>query len=307
MTVNSKLNKFLKYFSAVIIVFIFHIIFISAYEAHLVNIVATIKDNTPQAFPQGGVYNGPISITLVSSEPGASIYYTLDGENPSCDPFGNLYSGAINIEDDTIVKAVACGPNNSKSGLMSEFYDIEMAPPTTLTSQVVINEVMWMGSTVSTADEWIELRNLTNSSIDLTGWIIERAAEGSSSIVLEGSIPANGFYLISNYNSTSTSSALADSVEADMVMTGLSLNNSGEKLILKDAVGTIIDQTPTTTDSWPAGSNLSEIKQSMSRNDPPGDGSLAENWHTCSQDSCRSTIYWDSEGGNYGTPKANNL
>ncbi|MCD6334669.1 MAG: lamin tail domain-containing protein, partial [Candidatus Latescibacteria bacterium] len=35
---------------------------------------------------------------------------------------------------------------------------------------VVINELMWMGSTASSADEWIELRNTTDSEILLSGW-----------------------------------------------------------------------------------------------------------------------------------------
>ena len=33
---------------------------------------------------------------------------------------------------------------------------------------VVINEVMWMGSSSHTADEWIELRNMTSHDIDFS-------------------------------------------------------------------------------------------------------------------------------------------
>jgi len=41
---------------------------------------------------------------------------------------------------------------------------------------VVINELMWMGSTKGASDEWIELRNTTDSSIDISGWQITKWA-----------------------------------------------------------------------------------------------------------------------------------
>ncbi len=39
--------------------------------------------------------------------------------------------------------------------------------------KVVINEVAWAGSAASTADEWIELRNLGTSAVDVTGWTVQ--------------------------------------------------------------------------------------------------------------------------------------
>ena len=38
--------------------------------------------------------------------------------------------------------------------------------------QIVISEVAWMGTTNSTADEWIELLNTTATDIDLSGWTL---------------------------------------------------------------------------------------------------------------------------------------
>ena len=60
-------------------------------------------------------------------------------------------------------------------------------PPTAQAAgsmEVVINELMWMGSTVSSSDEWIELRNNTNQAIDLTGWLITNAASGSDDLTI---------------------------------------------------------------------------------------------------------------------------
>lgn len=162
---------------------------------------------------------------------------------------------------------------------------------------VVINEIMWMGSTLSSADEWIEFRNTTNNPIDLNGWKIENAGASGESITLSGTIPANGFFLLTNYSTTS--SAISNSIMADQVASALSLLDSGERLVLVSAVGIVIDQTP--SGSWVAGEDGS-FKRSMERNDDPATG-----WHTCESNACNDTSFWDLEGNNYGTPKAANL
>lgn len=173
---------------------------------------------------------------------------------------------------------------------------------------VVINEVMWMGTIGvggGATDEWLELRNMTNEVIDLTGWEIVNAGSGvGTPVVLSGTIPASGFWLLSR--SVISSSAISDTITADHVASGLSLSNGGEQLTLRDASDVVIDQTP--ADDWPAGSNTGGDRKSMSRNDPPGDGTLDSNWHTCIDAGCNDTTYWDAtEGNNYGTPKGANL
>ena len=76
---------------------------------------------------------------------------------------------------------------------------------------VVINELMWMGSSASSYDEWIELRNLTSQPIDATNWLLTKKASGAEVPMLnlpaEATIPANGYFLISNYG---TDSALTE-------------------------------------------------------------------------------------------------
>lgn len=303
-----KQRLLLKNISLIAILFGLHFIFVFAYEAQIVNVVTIIKDNTPVALPAGGIYNNPVNVSLASDEGGALIYYTFDGENPSCLPNGTLYTQSILIENDSVIKAVACGQNGSRSGLMVESYDIEISSSSAQSAtnhQLIINEVMWMGSTVSTADEWIELKNLGTSTIDLTGWFIERAGSGSSTILLEGLVAGGSYYLVSNFSSDNASSSLADTIIPDKVTYALSLTNAGEQLTLKDNTGAVVDQTPSS--SWPAGINADGFKQSMERNSIPGDGLLPENWHTCTNEACNDLIYWDTEGNNYGTPKADNL
>lgn len=170
--------------------------------------------------------------------------------------------------------------------------------------QVVINEIMWMGSDASTADEWIELRNMTDAEVDVTGWVIENAGtSGSPDLILpSASLEANGFYLIANFDQAGS----AISVEPDHVDSGLELANSGEALVLKTAGGTTIDETP--AGAWAGGVNTTD-KQSMERINQPGDGTDAGNWFSCDSSSCADARddFWDSVGVNYGTPGAANL
>jgi hypothetical protein len=162
----------------------------------------------------------------------------------------------------------------------------------------VINEVMWMGSSGNEYDEWIELRNTTGNPVNLNDWKIDGAGSGSDSITLSGTIPASGYFLISHYDSSH--SAINNAISVDLVVPGISLKNDGEQLTLKSAIGVIIDQTP--SGAWAAGEHTPPIEKSMERNDNPSTG-----WHTCINDACNDTTYWDTEGSNYGTPKAANL
>lgn len=179
------------------------------------------------------------------------------------------------------------------------------APTTPVAGSVVINEVMWMGSTDSSYDEWIELRNTTINNIDLNGWKIDGAGSGSNSIILSGTIPANSFFILGNF--ASNASAMNDQINVDQITGSLSFVDTGEQLTLKDNLLNIIDQTPGGV--WVAGTHTSPatVEQSMERNDIPGTGLNSTDWYTCTNAACNATTYWDVEGNNYGTPKAPNI
>lgn len=173
-----------------------------------------------------------------------------------------------------------------------------------LPGQVVINEVMWMGSDGSTADEWIELRNMTDQDIYLSGWVIEGlGTSGSPDITLPGgaTLPANGYYLVSNFDEAGSSV----SVVPDYVDTGVELANGGEVLTLRTDGGLTLDETP--TGGWAAGVNTTD-KRSMERVSQPGDGTDPANWYSCDSSSCADaqSNFWDG-GSNFGTPGEVNL
>ncbi len=163
---------------------------------------------------------------------------------------------------------------------------------------IVINEIMWMGSTASTADEWIELKNTTDADIDLSGWTIEGAATSGGAITIAASytiIPAHGYFLISNYLETDSSSKL--NIAPNLVTTSVSLPNTQLLLILKDSTNAEIDRADDGSGVPLAGDNTN--KYSMERNDVPGDGSLAINWHTAT-----SSSGFDAGATEKGTPSS---
>src|SRR3989344_932615 len=109
-----------------------------------------------------------------------------------------------------------------------------MVFPLAASAQVVINEIAWMGTSVSANAEWMELFNSGNTAVDLTGWHLI-AASGSPSITLSGTIAANGYFLLER-----TSDASVPAVTANQIYTG-ALTNGGTTLTLTDASGAAIE------------------------------------------------------------------
>jgi len=110
---------------------------------------------------------------------------------------------------------------------------------------VVINEVAWSGTDASSSDEWLELYNTTANAIDVTNWTLSDG--GDVNIVLSGSIPALGYYLLERTDDTTVNDLIADKI-----YTG-SLNNGGEALSLRDAWANVIDTANGNGGAWPAG------------------------------------------------------
>lgn len=164
---------------------------------------------------------------------------------------------------------------------------------------VVINEINWAGSSLSTADEWIELKNTSAVDIDISGWVVENLGNSTSpNITIDsGVIPANGYFLISNYNEISSKI----NVIPDMVTADVSLSNTGEQLILKDQNATIID-TANNAGGWFAGEN-STPEKSMERKSPQGDGTQSANWQTATT---HTNMDGSSASDEFGTPKSPN-
>jgi len=123
--------------------------------------------------------------------------------------------------------------------------------------KVIINEVAWMGTTESFSNEWIELKNISNNPVSISGWQLMDKDEQIKIIFSDSAeIPAGGFYLLERGEE-----AVAG-VEADIIYAG-NLRNSEEGLRLFDSKCDLIDEVLANPD-WPAGNNKN--KNPMERN-----------------------------------------
>lgn len=139
------------------------------------------------------------------------------------------------------------------------------------TGDVVINEIAWMGTAASSSDEWIELKNNTNSPIDLAGWRLV-AEDGYPDIALSGSILPGGFFLLER-----TDDSTVSDIPADLIFAG-ALENNGECLSLDDEVNNCIDEIDASA-GWFAG-QASPDYQTMERANPSGSGNEPTNWRS---------------------------
>jgi len=174
--------------------------------------------------------------------------------------------------------------------------------------EVVINEVMWMGSSASTADEWLELKNTTDKTINFSETPCSLYDVNGKKLVdiNKGTISANGYFLIANrpkdfkFNNGKESALNIDPDILRNYSTSF-LSNSELKIVLKNGAGDIID---TAGDGGKplAGSYTSNQKwESMERNEPPSDGTKKESWHTAT-----TSVNFDPGATEKGTPGAEN-
>jgi hypothetical protein len=149
---------------------------------------------------------------------------------------------------------------------------------------VVINEVAWMG-TYASADEWIELHNLSDTEVDIASWSIEGLDTGqvinvSAMAVATGEttvIPAGGYIVIGDSFDMFTSGA-----QVTLATSAIGMNNSGEGLQLvlydaPDATGNVIDTVSDGAGPWPAGDSSVETRTTMERI-VPGLSGARGNW-----------------------------
>ena len=255
----------------------------------------------------------PFSTTVTAKDASDATVTSFTGTVDISDLSGNIspttsgnftagvWTGNVTISSEyTSDQITVTNSSGTETGTSNQF-DVVTGPAP---GSVVINELMWMGSSLSSADEWIELRNTTSGDIDLSGWQLTKLSSGSEAFMLEipagNTIPANGYFLISNYDEANSQIA----VTPDLVDASVSLANTQLQIKLYDGQwdgsGTLIDTADDGVGAPAAGDNT--LKYSMSRETPPGDGTLALNWFTADL-----AIGWDVGATEKGTPGAANF
>lgn len=211
---------------------------------------------------------------------------------------GTLYYFAVKTYDEA--------PNlsslsNVPTGTMS-------AGATVNPGDIVINELMWSGTSLSATDEWIELKNTTGRVLNLDNFVLTRW-NGTSDVTMVTipagkTISANGYFLISNF--ADTASHLLNDTTVDVEDVGVNLSNTALSIKLYTAGAVLLDSA--WTQASPKEGILSAASgryYSMERTSVPGDGTNELNWYTCI-DAASHTDFFEGVSDERGTPRAQN-
>ena len=215
---------------------------------------------------------------LVSSHPGL-VYSNNESEQEEDKEIADEQEESDEEEEGTLAVAESYWSGGTTS-VVNYCQKIEGSQP--LGGMILINEVAWMGTAVSASDEWVELKNITDGTVSLSGWqLLDK--EGQIKVVFRegGTISAGSFYLLER-----TDNASVPSIEADLVYSG-ALNDTNEALYLFDKSCQLQDEVSADSE-WPAGDKTE--KKSMERG-------IDLVWHSYSGSGLNGIM---------GTPKAEN-
>lgn len=167
-------------------------------------------------------------------------------------------------------------------------------------ARVVISEVMWMGSDLSTADEWVELTCTEGECPQtLSGWALTSlGSDGTEKTLVrfgEVTIGAGQYAVVSNYSAADSRLA----TNPVLTTTAMTLPNTKLLLRLRDGSGNIMDEVDDGVGVPFAGDNPSGTgaKASMERLDLSAAGNVKDNWQTA-----LLSLGFDSGLPIFGTP-----
>jgi len=122
--------------------------------------------------------------------------------------------------------------------------------------EIIFNEIAWMGTKISSQNEWIELKNLTSKEINLSGYQLQ-SKDGKIKIAFsEIKLPPFGLLLLERSDDDTL-----PQIKADLIYKG-SIRNSNEALFLFDKNCQLEDKVEANP-FWPAGDN--DSKRTMER------------------------------------------
>jgi hypothetical protein len=175
--------------------------------------------SAPTFNPEAGTYNAVQNVTI-SAEEGTTIYYTLDGTEPTTE--SNVYASAIEISETTTVKAIAV-KDEKVSLVASATYTINL--PLTTMDQIFAKATAVGGTATPvkvTMNNWV-VTGATDKNVYVTdgtkGFIIYKNDRGHGFVpgdVLSGTVACK----VQLYNGSSELTELTKTTEGLTVTTG---------------------------------------------------------------------------------------
>ena len=80
---------------------------------------------TPVIAPGSGTFSAPQMVSITTSTPGATVYYTISGNVPRLGTvFTRVYTGPFEVSGNTTVRAIAIAPGMVQSGVAVSFINV---------------------------------------------------------------------------------------------------------------------------------------------------------------------------------------
>ncbi len=235
----------------------------------------------PTFSQHGGPINAGFSLTMTA--PSGDIYYTLDESDPrlmggALSPAARRYTGAVPLSESTLVKARVRTAGQEWSALNEASFIVTQTFRELLVTEIMYNPVGGPGVDGETF-EFLELKNVGSATLDLSG---VRLTNGVSYRFPNGTrLSAGGFAVL--VGDPAAFAARYPGVRIDGVYTNR-LSNSGERLALVHATGTVIQQfTFSDQPPWPPsadGAGFSLVPRVLN---PNADYSDAAHWRASSR------------------------
>ncbi len=209
--------------------------------------------------PWSGIYfeNVPVEITAIA-DPGYVFTGWSDSNLPNQEQVTLNFSGTYNLtayfEEDA-----------------SFIYDT-----------LVINEIMYNASATMNSNDWIELYNPNDFTVDISNWVFKDANNTHEFLIPAGSSVAPGQYILltralTAFNSIYTNITADKYGDFGAGTNGFGLSNTGELIRLYSNYGTLIDSVVYDEQSpWPTQAN--GFGPSLELISPAMDNTLAESW-----------------------------
>jgi len=249
--------------------------------------IQAISTATPDTFETYSWYDG--NFEFYDLPVGNYIFRAFDPNGV----WGTQYWQGVSTSDSATVVALQQGSD----------VQINFTLRNELAGSVIINEIMWMGSTRSPEDQWVELKNMTSEPIAISGWAlaVPNPMDTLRAIIFPDSsvIPAYGYYLISYFPADSSQIAVVPNLVSKKLQ--MDRHHLWLKLFTKNPMdyGAVLIDEAGNGEMPFAGDSLQF--HSMIRVMPPGDGRLPSQWTTST-----TSHGWDPGATEYGTPGADN-
>jgi predicted extracellular nuclease len=213
---------------------------------------------TPEISPDAGSYTDEVEITITCPTDGATIYYTLDGSDPTAS--STEYTAPFTITADATLKAIAMKADYEDSAIASADYTI--IDSGIIPTGMIISEYI-EGSSNNKA---LEIYNGTGADVDLTPYVVKLGSNGGdwgNTYDMAGTLVAGDVFVIVNDGANETYLALADTTSDVTYFNGDDAIGLFYNEVLIDVFGTY--QTDPGT-SWPvAGVEGATVNQTLVR------------------------------------------